>query len=343
MRGGRNAKLNIRYDLPSVTIVIEWENAIDTEDKWAQRAVTALQEELEAVALRMAEKPAVTYLYDETLVDPRMIWRVIDAAAPRLAAVAAVEVLPTPGLSYYDLKNFGVSRAKTALSVILDSDAAPQAGWLESMVTPFADPAVMAVGGITVLAFDDLFSKTLALTWIFGLAEEREATAKAHGIYANNTAVRTAFFRDYPFPPLKAFKKQCVFWLARITAEGHRYVRVPDAVTIHAPHPGYRFMFWRAWMTGLDRDFKGFHTKALSRIGRIAYAFGAFAKRLARAWFRIMRKRKSVDLPLWQIPGAMGITLGFFVVTFAAQLFSAVSRSHEDLPCGYERRLSHRG
>jgi hypothetical protein len=328
-------------ELPTVTIVIEWENAIDTEDKWAQHAVAALQDDLAVVAPRMAGKPAVTYLYDENKVDPRAIRRVIDAAAPRLGEIAELEILPTPGLSYYQLKNFGVARARTELTIMLDSDAAPQPGWLENMIAPFVDPSIMAVGGITVLAHDDLFSRTLALTWIFRLAEEREATARIHGIYANNTAVRTAIFRANPFPPLKAFKKQCVFWLGRITAQGHRYVRVPDALTIHAPHPGYRFMIWRAWMTGLDRDFKGYHTMTLSRAGRIAYAFTSFAKGLARAWLRIIRKRRSVDMPIWQVPPAMAIAFTFFSVVFVGQLAGAVGRSHEDLPGGYGQRSSH--
>jgi hypothetical protein len=327
-------------NLPPVTIVIEWENAIDTEDEWARRAVAALQEELASATGRMAEKPVVTYLYDQNAVDPRAIWRVIDAAAPRLADVAKLEVLPTAGLTYYNLKNFGVSRATTELSIILDSDAAPQPGWLETMIAPFADPTIMAVGGITVLGHDDLLSRTLALSWIFGLAEEREETASEHGIYANNTAVRTTFFRANPFPQLNAFKKQCTFWLRSITARGHRYVRMAEAVTVHAPHPGYRFTIWRAWMTGLDRDFHGYHMITRSRPGRIAFACRFFVRGLARAWSRIIRKHRSVDLPVWQIPAAMAISLGFFLIVFAGQLVSAVGRSHEDLPDVFPRHAS---
>ena len=46
--------------LPPVTIVIEWENAIDVEDKWTQAAMSALERELESVAPKMSEKPRVT-------------------------------------------------------------------------------------------------------------------------------------------------------------------------------------------------------------------------------------------------------------------------------------------
>lgn len=317
--------------LPPATIVIEWENAIDTEDKWAQRAVAALQRELEAVGPRMSGRPAVTYLYDETKVDPGAIWRNIEAGAPRLGEACDLEVLPTGGLTYYDLKNFGISRARTELSIMLDSDAAPQPGWLEGMIRPFADPTIMAVGGITILGHDDLLSRTMALSWIFGLAEEAEKTASEAGIYANNTAVRTAFFRANPFPRLKAFKKACTFWLRSMRERGYGYVRVADARTIHAPHPGWRFLIWRAWMTGLDRDFHGFHMISRSRLGRIGYACRFFVREVARSWSRIIRKRRSVELPWWQVPAAMAIALGFFAIAFVAEFGSAIGRSHEIL------------
>ena len=62
---------------------------------------------------------------------------------------------------------------------MLDSDAAPQPGWLENLIKPFADPKIMAVGGFTVLGYDDLLSKTFALGWIFDLREERTKTFEA--------------------------------------------------------------------------------------------------------------------------------------------------------------------
>ena len=43
--------------LPPVTIVIEWENAIDVEDKWTQEAMSALERELSATILRSGSKP----------------------------------------------------------------------------------------------------------------------------------------------------------------------------------------------------------------------------------------------------------------------------------------------
>lgn len=318
-------------DLPSCTIVIEWENAVDVEDEWAARAVEGLERELETTAAQIQGKPIVTYLFNKHAVDGDFIRRTIMQAAPKLFEHATVEFVPTSGLTYYELKNFGAARAQTEVSIFLDSDAAPRPGWLRNMLEPFNTPSIMAVGGITVLAAVDFFSRVLALIWIFGLFDERHETAGRWGIYANNTAVRTEFFRSRPFPKLNAYKYSCVFWLRGILAENHRYVRVADAVTVHAPHPSYRFFIWRAWIIGLDRDFYVSHTHKSSRLGRIARAFGFFFSRAARAWWRILTKRKSVSLPLWQVPGAMVVSLAYSVSLLAGQLWSALSRGHDDV------------
>ena len=318
-----------RSDLLPCTIVIEWENAIDVDDQWAYRAIAGLERELEMTAPLMQTKPVVSYLFNMAAVNPEIISRAIAEAGAKLFDYAQVEIVPTNGLSYYELKNHGAARAETEVSIFLDSDAAPRPGWLRKMIAPFNDPSVMAVGGITVLAHEDFLSRTLALTWIFGLFEEREETARSWGIYANNTAVRTAFFRHHPFPKLNAFKYSCVFWLRSILAQNHRYVRVADAVTIHAPHPSYRFFFWRAWVTGLDRDFYVTHTRTSSRLGRTFRAATFFVSRTARAWRRIITKRQSVGLPLWQVPGAMIVAFGYTATLLAGQLWSVMTSRHD--------------
>jgi hypothetical protein len=103
-------------------------------------------------------------------------------------------------------------------------------------------------------------------------------------------------------------------------------------MTIHAPHPGYRFLAWRAWTTGLDRDFQGFQTVSRSRFRRLGYAFQYFAKKVRRSWSNIVKKGSKVDLPVWQRPAAMVISLGFFLVAFVAQITSALTRDFEPLP-----------
>jgi hypothetical protein len=318
--------------LPPVTIVIEWENAIDVDDKWTRAAMAALEREIETIGPKMAEKPRITYLFDRNAVQPGTIETVLEEVAPRLGELAQVEILPTDGLTYYKLKNYGIGRSTTDISIMLDSDAAPQPGWLENLIKPFSDPGIMAVGGFTVLGYDDFLSKTFALSWIFNLADERGKTVKRAKIHANNCAVRTDFFRANPFPELPAFKKQCGFWLRDLSARGHRYVRTADAMTIHAPHPGYRFLAWRAWTMGMDRDYQAFQTATRSRLGRVGFAFKFFGGKVGKSWLRIAKRGRAVDLPVWQRPAAMLVTLGFYGVGLASEVRSALTRDFEPLP-----------
>lgn len=316
---------------PPFTVLIEWENAIDVEDHWTQRAMVAFEKELTRCQNRMTGKPKVMYIYDETAVEEKTIPEFIDRAAPKLRELADIELVPTPGLSYYKLKNFGVKKTKTDIVILLDSDAGPQPGWLDGLLAPFEDKEIMAVGGFTVLGHEDLLSKAMALSWIFNLPSERTETLKRQKIHANNSAYRTKFFSDNPFPDLPAFKKQCGFWLRDIASRGHKWVRTADAMTLHAPHPGVKFLAWRAWTAGLDRDFQAYHTVTSSRLGRIGYSFFFLAKKLRRSWWRIITKGSEVNLPVWQRPAAMGMTFCYFFVLFIAHLWSALTRRIEPL------------
>lgn len=321
-------------NLPEVTIVIEWENAIDVEEKWTRKAILDLESELRASVEHFAKLPVVLYLYDSNRVSEQGIRSQIASAASDIASLCHLRIEPAPGLTYYQLKNRGAEIAETDIVVMLDSDAGPCPGWLRAILAPFADPEVKAVGGFTTLGHDDLLSRTMALSWIFDLPGERERTRKRRKIHANNCAFRTAFLRSHPFPDLPAFKKQCGFWLRHIDAIGMKWVRTPEARTIHAPHPGGAFIVWRAWTTGLDRDFQAFHTITRSRAGRIGYAFYFLVSKTARSWWRILTRRKEVQLPIWQVPAAMTIGVAFYGVAFAGELYSACGRSIEELPVG---------
>jgi len=317
--------------LPPITILIEWENAIDVEDRWTHRAMQALETELLATRDLMPCPPRIMYLYDRERVPEDLIRNTIARVAPRIPDLAALELVPTPGLTYYKLKNFGVARTATEFVVMLDSDAAPQPGWLQGLLAPFADAAVMAVGGFTVLGYDDLLSKVLALIWIFHLRADREVTKKRKKINANNCAFRTAFFKANPWPDLPAFKKQCGFWLRDIEKRGIKWVRTVEAMTVHAPHPGFAFFIWRAWTAGSDRDFQGYHAGHSSRLQRLGFAFSFWLARSLRASRRILTRGREVDLSWWQMPAALVIGNLYFTVLLLGQLRAVATRRYAPL------------
>jgi hypothetical protein len=318
--------------IPPVTILIEWENAQDVADVWVRRALAALEQELQRQQVRFSEKPIVLYLFNASAVDEAHIRREIALAAPKLEQLCTLRFTPTPGLTYYKLKNHGVALTKTDLVAMLDSDAAPQPGWLPALLQPFANPEVMAVGGFTVLGYNNLVSRVMALTWIFNLPSERAQTLERHKIHANNCAFRTEFFRHHPWPDLPTFKKQCGFWIRDIEKRGIKWVRTAEAMTIHAPQPGLRFLAWRAWTAGLDRDYQGAQTISHNKGRRILFAFQFWAKKTWRATRRVVTKGRQVELPWWQIPAALLLGWSYYGLALVAQLFAVATRRYQPLP-----------
>lgn len=75
-----------------------------------------------------------------------------DALGRRLPNVLIVANSQRPGLG--GARNSGVAAASHELVAFVDDDAEPTPGWLAELEAPFADPAVVAVGGEVVPAWD---------------------------------------------------------------------------------------------------------------------------------------------------------------------------------------------
>ena len=176
---------DFRIDLSEVTIVIEWENPRDVDAIWTDRAVRALADELAREGADAKGKPSLLYLFDAEVFDEASLRDSIARSAPELDELASLRTIPTPGLSYYQLKNRGVSLAETPYVVLLDSDVCPQPGWLRGLLRPFEDPRIMAVSGVTSLESHDLVSRTMALIWIFDLPSEHEKSRGDANVHAN--------------------------------------------------------------------------------------------------------------------------------------------------------------
>ena len=318
-----------RTPLPNVTFVVEWENAIDVEDRWVSAAAQALAAELERCAPRFAERPVLLYLFNDAIVSEQEIRGFLADHAPGIESHCELSFVVAPDLTYYKLKNHGATLAKTDLVVFIDSDAAPQPGWVEAILAPFGDGEIQFVAGFTTLAHRDLLSRTMALIWIFELPSETEKTRRKNAIHANNCAFRRDFFLSNPWPELPAFKKQCTFWLKRINEAGVPWIRTADAMVRHAPHPGVRFLVRRAWTSGRDRDALQTQISSARRGKRVAYAFKTYFKKLKRGFSRIIGKHREVDLPLYQVPAALLLATSYVSILFVSELLSALFRSYE--------------
>jgi len=276
---------DFRTLLAEVTIVIEWENPRDVGSVWTDRAMRSLAEELAREGAAASDKPTVLYLFDTEVLDETSVRRSIERSAPELDELASLRVIPTPGLTYYQLKNHGVALTETPYVILLDSD--------------------------------------VALIWIFDLPSEHENSRGEPNVHANNSAFRTRFFQENPFPNTLAFKKQCGLWLADILERGFGFERTPEAYCRHAPHSGLRFVLWRGIQSGFDRDIKA-ALEDKGRLARIATAARVWIKKTWRSTRRILVNRREVDMPFCEVPAALLVAWLYTFCLASAQATSAI-------------------
>ncbi|HEU4429673.1 MAG TPA: glycosyltransferase [Myxococcota bacterium] len=312
--------------LPPITIAVEWDNATDVEPRWVERHLNALQGELLRCHARFAALPIVAMLHDPERVSEHSIRARIAQHAPKLADVARVELRALPGADYCGLKTAGIAAAETELVVLVDSDTAPQPGWLDALLAPFADPEVVAVAGFTTIAFHDLASRVCALAWVYHLPSEAGAPLWKNAMHTNNLALRRDYFRAHPWRWPHGGKKGGAQFLRDVEANGKRWVRAPNARLLHAPHRSAFQFALRGWTAGVDQDWSARKKVGDARAARAAYALRHFARNARRALARVVTKRREVGLPAWQLPAALGLALAHWSATLARQLACAVRR-----------------
>ncbi|WP_161987414.1 glycosyltransferase [Prescottella subtropica] len=146
-------------------------------------------------------------------------------------------------------RNAGVERVSTPITAFLDDDEAACPDWLEHLVAPFADPAVVGTGGRYranwVAAkpgwFPDEFGWVVGDAFL-GLPTEQ---ARVRNVWSGNMAVRTAAFRAVGGFRVE-FGKQgetsqpedtdlCIRMAE--TDPGSHWIYVPDAVIDHTIPP----------------------------------------------------------------------------------------------------------
>jgi hypothetical protein len=312
--------------LPAITLAVEWDNAADVEPHWVERHLRALADELMRCRSRFAALPIVTMLHDPARVSEHSIRTRVAQHAPKLEDVARVDVRPLPGADYYGLKTAGIAAAETELVVLVDSDTAPQPGWLDALLAPFSDPAVVAVAGFTTIAWHDLVSRVCALAWVYHLPSEADVPARKNAMHTNNLALRRNYFRAHPWSWPRGGKKGGAQFLRDVEANGRRWLRAPNARLLHAPHKSALHFCLRGWTAGVDQDWSARNKVGRSRSARAAYALRHFARNARRALVRVVTKRREVGLPAWQVPAAVGLALAHWSATLARQLVCALRR-----------------
>jgi glycosyltransferase involved in cell wall biosynthesis len=140
--------------------------------------------------------------------------------------------------------NTGVCEAQGDILVFTDSDCVPETNWLATLVAPFADPDVVAVGGrIETYAPTSRVEKFLDRMHPFTNCVRLTPTFPA-SIITGNAAYRAQVFRDAGMFNANMYTGAEVDLAWRVQwATGKQAVYAPDAVVYHQYNPSVRRLF----------------------------------------------------------------------------------------------------
>lgn len=242
---GYKSAVTSKPTLRSVSIVIEWETGAECGGGRAERCLAELNRQMWELNDRFDAPPELILVLDPGADAP--------TAAAGLAWPGRFEIAaPSRILDYYSKKNFGFSRSTNDLAVFVDSDLAPEPGWLEALAAPFADAAKSVVVGRTHFETGTLYERAVALFWIFDARMEEALVRPTRRLVSNNIAFRRPLFAALPFPERSTYRGQCSELGARLA---DLRVTLWEATAARAAHPapdGPANFIRRAFSAGRD-------------------------------------------------------------------------------------------
>jgi hypothetical protein len=237
----------------SISVLIEWENAIVADQTRAIRMLEHIRQDIEEVGQEYFTLVEIVSGLDPTGINPQLVESMLREAFGTVSWVT-IRNVALPGRTYYEMKNECALEARGEIVVLLDSDVIPSPGWLKKMVDSFEDPAVQICASSVHLAVGSLQEKTLALIWIFEIASRAVGLKKTGSIWVNSTAYRREVFLKFPLPgSVGTARASCAAHVRELRAAGVPMHRRMDAHVEHPAPVGASEFVERALARGRDK------------------------------------------------------------------------------------------
>lgn len=306
---------------PSISIVIEWENARFAELERSRRMLRALRAELSGLSPARAT-PEVYIVFDRLTIDAALVEQVVREEFDPATARAAMKIMPTDGLHYYEQKNLGAAQGESDIIIFLDCDVVPERGWLGEMIAAFDDPAVSVVGGETYVELVDGWSRAFALFWLFDIRRERTGLMPSMFFHANNVAFRRATFAQFHYKELPLYRGQCIILGSDLLSHGVGIFRQRGARASH-PYPiGLSYFTARALHNGRDITCVARLQTGAGAVSLLGGALVAFVRNIARTGQRLFLHRKHLGLTMFAAIGACGLALVYFLLRLVGEILT---------------------
>jgi hypothetical protein len=313
-------------DMPSLSIVVEWENAKNSDFQRGRAMLCSLIDQLRSLSSGRPPAAELILVYDA------------DEGAPEgvkagLGDVTAgfpgeVTMAPCHRLDYYEQKNFGAQYAKHEAILFLDCDVVPCRGWLQNLLDCYVQEGADVVGGATHMETRSTYEKAFAAFWFFPLASEVHKRGPSSRFFANNVIFRAEVFKCTPFPDSLLVRGQCALLADKLLADHRSIYLEPGAEVIHPPPNGLAHFVKRALCAGHDNAavLRMDHRHWILTVFRLpAVAIVRFGQEAKAAAKRIILHRREVKLGSLEIVGAMGVAVSYVCLQFVGETISIIN------------------
>lgn len=260
--------------LISPAIVLDLETGGEASAARIRESLSGLWRELNDCARCFGStRPELIVPYDPADRSECDLDDLINSARSGSEVSATARLVPaSPGLTYYQQKNFGFLQSSRDIVIFVDSDLRLERGWLRALLEPFADPAILAVVGRTHFETTSFYERAMALFWIFDTREDTSVVRPTDRLVSNNIAFRRKLFAAMPFPDRPTYRGQCSELGWRLAQFGVQLLEATGARAIHPPPQGITAFLRRAWYAGSDAHYydglKGKRRKPLELLRR---------------------------------------------------------------------------
>lgn len=309
-------------NLPSASIVIEWENARLAEAERAMRMLTELARQTDEIAASSSRQVDIVVLYNPEAIQRSDLEAMFAHARALDRWAFPVRLVEAGERTYYEQKNFGAGSTTGELVVLIDSDVVPEAGWLERMLSGFEDPEVGVVCGSTYIECDSFYDRSIALFWLFQLRTDRDEIEPADRFFGNNVAFRREVIRANPFPAQNTFRGHAYLLAKSLQEKGVKMVRQTGARVSHPPPNGLRHFINRAMCEGHDHAIREC-IRGRKRPRR--FDVRTFRQRMGAATSRIAQGYRDVSLSPVGAVGAWSVALAYNSCWLTGKLLCAIN------------------
>jgi glycosyl transferase family 2 len=298
---------------PYLSVIVELDNVRHGEGPRARIMFARLLEQIRQIP-ELHGRVEILIPYDQRGVDRPEIESVVGPLTGHDGL--SLELVPTDGLRYYQLKNEGGRRARGELILFVDSDVLPEETWLRRLLDSFTDPEREVVAANSYVDRDTFYAKTFALGWYFPARLPDGPLIEQPTTYVNTIAMRRHIFEKHPFPEdVTLYMDQGLIWAQGVNRNGIRTFLNPGARVAHPPPHFLRSAFINGYDLAMRTPQPG-----ESKLGSFRRTYWGFRENLREASGRIRRGYREVGLSRTAVPFALALAGTYWMLWGVAEL-----------------------